>query len=193
MLLDVGWLDDLLGVQRRGWGHEQQAAEMASRATILANAERDRQRAERLAAADEAAVVRWRWLDGRWLRWSELDAADVAAVPPESLLAFAGTGLADGQHVWFVDEEWTLADPAADPAPSRPGGPSTPVPRPSPGSVPAAATTSDAPSPAVSAASPAPAAVSIPPPPPPPPTADPASEEEAASFEEQLAAWRRRR
>lgn len=104
---------------------EQDAAEMMARHNILAASRRD---ARRLREADDpVAVVRWRFQNRSWMRYSELDGTYIVAEMPETLTAHVATlaEVPDGLVLGFVEEQWQVLsdDPESDvdadaPAPS---------------------------------------------------------------------------
>jgi hypothetical protein len=175
----VGGFDDLVGLGLgRGWNRGQgDGADLVSRMNILAESERDLQR-QRERDAEAVAPMRWRFHDGAWQRWSELDRAFAALPPPGTLLEHAAAtgGPVEDEELIFDGDSWEPAGDHAEEA-SGSGAPEPPE------------------APVIDqwgqpGASPPP-----PPPPPPPPGPPPArdGEREAADFEAQLEAWRRRR
>jgi hypothetical protein len=115
--------------------------------------------------------MRWRFHGGTWQRWSELDRAFAPMPPPGTLLEHAAAtgGPVEDEELIFDGDSWEPADDLAEEAAAA--------------AVPAAAPEIDQWG--------QPSASPPPPPPPPPPVRD--GEREAASFEAQLEAWRRRR
>jgi hypothetical protein len=167
-------IDDLL-FGGRWWqdgsdGHP--GAEGMSRMNILAESERDLQR-QRERDAEAVAPRRWRFHGGTWQRWSELDRAFAPMPPPGTLLEHAAAtgGPVEDEELIFDGDSWEPADDLAEEAAAA--------------AVPAAAPEIDQWGQPSASPPPPPA------PPPPPPVRD--GEREAASFEAQLEAWRRRR
>ncbi|MGK2947353.1 MAG: hypothetical protein ACSLFP_02165 [Acidimicrobiales bacterium] len=183
----MGWLERIFDLEHRRWSRHGDTADMAARASIMANSRNDQERARARLEAVPVPPVRWRWFDGRWQRWSELDVTFVDAEPPEGLVTHveAEGGPVEDRELAFVDGAWVahrpvdeeassderavtaapLADAASEPPVAEgvngPGEPESPTVEP------------------VTAAEPT-------------KPAEPA-EPAPASFEEQLARWRRRR
>lgn len=168
-------IDDLMGMGLgRGWNRGQgDGADVVSRMNIVAESERDLQR-QRERDAEPVPLMRWRFHGGTWQRWSELDRAFATMPPPGTLLEHAAAtgGPVEDEELVFDGDSWEPAgDLAEDLEPS--GAPEAPE-------APAAPEIDQWGQPSASPA-----------PPPPPPVRD--GEREAASFEAQLEAWRRRR
>lgn len=176
---DLGVLGLGLGVAWvRGQGT---GADIASRQNIFAESDRDLLR-QRARDAEPDDRMRWRFHQGAWQRWSDLDRAFATMSPPGTLLEHveAAGGPVEDQELVFDGDSWELADDLAEEA-ERPEAADDDAP------APAADVWRDAsPPPPSPPPSPAP-----PPPPPPPPGGAPARD--AADFEAQLEAWRRRR
>jgi hypothetical protein len=113
----MGWIGRLVRRQMGIEGLEREAAQVAARANILARADEDRRRTPR--EDDVAPVARWRWVAGRWERWSFIEEGFVPDDPPQTLLDHlaAADGPRDGQELRLVDGTWRAADeePAAPP------------------------------------------------------------------------------
>lgn len=73
--------------------------------------EGDRERKER-RDGEPVVPLRWRYRDGAWQRWSELDVAFADVEPPETLRAFVAVhGLpAADQELVFAGDGWVVAE-----------------------------------------------------------------------------------
>ena len=111
--------DGLMGLgYGSGWGRTQgDGAEMVSRMHIMEESERDIQR-QRERDAEPVVPMRWRFHDGTWQRWSDLDRAFVAKQPPGTLLEHvAATGEpVEDQELIFDGDSWEVADDLAEEA-----------------------------------------------------------------------------
>ena len=107
----MGWIGRIVRRQMGMEGLERDAAQVAARVNILARADEDRRRTQRHDDGS-APLARWRWLGGRWERWSFIEDGFVPDDPPQTLLdhlASAG-GPHDGAELRLVDGTWRAGD-----------------------------------------------------------------------------------
>lgn len=114
----MGWIGRIVRRQMGMDGLERDAAQVAARVNILARADEDRRRTQR--HDDGTPLARWRWVAGRWERWSFIEDGFVPDDPPQTLLdhvASAG-GPQDGQELRLVDGTWRTGEeePVGTPA-----------------------------------------------------------------------------
>ena len=110
----MGWIGRIVRRQMGIEGLEREAAQVAARVNILARADEDRRRTQR-HDDDGVPLARWRWVAGRWERWSFIEDGFVPDDPPQTLLdhlASAG-GPHDGQELRLVDGTWRAGDEEA--------------------------------------------------------------------------------
>jgi hypothetical protein len=122
----MGWIGRIVRRQMGIEGLEREAAQVAARVNILARADEDRRRTQRHGDGG-APLARWRWVAGRWERWSFIEEGFVPDDPPQTLLDHLATtgGPHDGHELRLVDGTWRadVEEPEGSPAevPPSPG------------------------------------------------------------------------